>query len=324
MARAYLPDKSNVQRSTIMTLPIPFEFLSTAADVLEGVDLAGRNVIVTGGAAGIGLETSRALAAAGATVTIAARRTDDAKYAVAELKRTMPKARLNVRRLDLADLSSVHEFIEGWNEPLHVLVNNAGVMAIPELQRTAEGREMQFATNFLGHFALSLGLKPHLAKANRSRVVNVASTGNLFAPVFWDDPDFRFIPYDPLLAYAQSKTACLLMSVGIAHQWANDGITSNALNPGAIATGLQKHTGGLRTPEHLRKTVEQGAATSVLLAGSPLVEAVSGRYFDDCQEAPVVVERGAGPFKGVANYALNEQNAARLWDLATRMLVGRS
>ncbi len=147
-------------------------------------------------------------------MTIAARRPDEAEKAVAELKKSMPEAQLRVRRLDLADLSSVQQFSENWNEPLHFLINNAGVMAIPELQRTAQGREMQFATNYLGHFALTLGLRPHLAKANGARVVSVASTGNLFAPVFWDDPDFRFIPYDPLLAYGQSKTACILLSVG--------------------------------------------------------------------------------------------------------------
>lgn len=303
-----------------MTSPIPFGFSSTAAAVLEGIDLAGRNVIVTGGAAGIGLETSRALAAAGAAVTIAARRSDQAESAVAELRRAMPQARLRVRRLDLADLSCVQEFAESWDEPLHVLVNNAGVMAIPELQRTAEGREMQFATNYLGHFALALGLRAHLAKANGARVVSVASSGNLFAPVFWDDPDFRFIPYDPLLAYGQSKTACILMSVGITQRWASDGITCNALNPGAIATGLQKHTGGLRTPEHLRKSIEQGASTSVLLAGSPLVEGVSGRYFDDCQEAPVVDNRGPGPLKGAARYTVDPDNALRLWEMTKRML----
>lgn len=303
-----------------MSLSIPFGFSSTADDVLNGVDLEGSNVIVTGGAAGIGLETSRALAAAGANVTIAARRLDEAARAVAELKGVMPGSRLRVHRLDLADLSSVREFAESWNEPLHVLVNNAGVMAIPELQRTAEGREMQFATNYLGHFALTLGLRPHLARADGARVVSVASTGTLFAPVFWDDPDFRFIPYDPLLAYGQSKTACILMSVGITKNWGSDGITSNALNPGAIATGLQKYTGGLRTPEHLRKTIEQGAATSVLLAASPLVQGISGKYFDDCREALVVDERGEAPFKGVARYAVDPENAARLWETAKQML----
>ena len=307
-----------------MKTAIPFGFTSTAADILDGVDLTGQTVVVTGGAAGIGLETSRALAAAGADVTVAVRRPDEAERAVAELRRAMPQARLRVSSLDLADLSSVQRFVESWDRPLNVLVNNAGIMAVPDLQRTAEGREIQFATNCLGHFALALGLRPHLAKANGARVVTVASTGSLFAPVFWDDPDFRFIPYDPLLAYGQSKTACVLMSLGIARRWEGDGIVSNALNPGAIATGLQKYTGGLRTPEHLRKKVEQGAATSVLLAGSPLVAGLSGRYFDDCQEAAVVDERGPGPFKGVARYAVDEESAVRLWDMAMRMLSRRN
>ncbi len=135
---------------------------------------------------------------------------------------------------------------------------------------------MQFATNFLGHFALTLGLRRSLAQANGARVVSVSSSGSLFGPIFWDDPHFRFMPYDPLLAYAQSKTACTLLSVGIAQRWDIDGISSNALNPGAIATNLQRHTGGLRTPEHLRKTLEEGAATTVLLAASPLVEGTGG------------------------------------------------
>lgn len=110
------------------------------------------------------------------------------------------------------------------------------------------------------------------------------------------------------------------MSVGIAKNWGSDGITSNALNPGAIAIGLEKHTGGLPTPEHLRKTIEQGAATSVLLAASPLVQGISGQYFDDCREAPVVDERGEGPFKGVARYAVDAENATRLSETAKQML----
>ena len=178
---------------------------------------------------------------------------------------------------------------------------------------------MQFATNYLGHFALTLGLHPHLAAARGARVVSVASTGALFGPVFWDDVDFRFIPYNPLLAYAQSKTACILMSVGIADRWADDGIVSNALNPGAIATNLQRHTGGLVTPEHLRKTTAQGASTSVLLAASPMVEGVSGRYFDNCNEAPVRQERPATAPDGVPPYAIDHGNAGRLWNLACGM-----
>ncbi len=307
-----------------MNLNIPFGFESTAREVLAGVDLSGKTAIVTGGASGIGLETTRALATAGAEVTIAARRPGEAQVVADKLSSEGMKGSVRVRGLDVADLRSVSSFVEGWTEKLDMLINNAGVMAIPELERTAEGHEMQFATNYLGHFALATALRPYLAKANGARVVSVASVGSLFAPVFWDDIDFRFIPYDPLLGYGQSKTACILMSVGITQNWANDGISSNALNPGAIATNLQKHTGGLRTPEHLRKTTEQGASTTAFLAASPLLEGVSGKYFDDCQEAPVVNERGNGPFKGVADYAVDPDNAARLWNVANAMISRRS
>lgn len=303
-----------------MSGTIPFGFSSTASQVLEGVDLTGKTIIVTGGAGGIGLETTRSLVDAGADVTIAARRPDAAKAAAEQITAGTSRGSVQVLPLDVADLKSVRTFVDNWDKKLDVLINNAGVMAIPELQRSAEGREMQFATNYLGHFALTLGLRPYLAKADGSRVVSVASVGSLFGPVFWNDPDFRFIPYDPLLGYAQSKTACILMSVGITHKWKDDGILSNSLNPGAIATNLQKHTGGLKTPEHLRKTIEQGAATTVLVAASPLLDGVSGRYFDDCQEAPVVDERPTGPLKGVARYAVDNENASRLWDLSLSML----
>ncbi len=294
----------------------PFGFHSTASEVLKDVDLRGKTMIVTGGASGIGIETTAALAAAGATVVIAARRPEAAEDVAARLRDKTANPAIHVRQLDLADLKSVERFIGDWEGPLHALVNNAGIMALPELQRTAQGFEMQFATNFLGHFALTLGLRPALAKAQASRVVSVSSTGSLFGPVYWDDPHFRFIPYDPLLAYAQSKTACILLSVGIKDRWADDGIMSNALNPGAIPTNLQRHTGGLRTPEHLRKTAEEGAATSVLLAASPLVEGTNGGYFENCAEAPIVPARPESKLEGVAAYALDGANAQRLWDMS--------
>ncbi len=141
---------------------------------------------------------------------------------------------------------------------------------------------------------------------------------NLLSPLVFDDVDYRFRPYDPWTAYGQSKTADVLLGVGIAQRWQGDGIVGNAVNPGAIATGLQKHTGGLRTPVDRRKTIEQGAATSVLLAASPLVEGISGRYFEDCNEAPIVMER-PNDFTGVAPYALDEDNAARLWDISVEL-----
>jgi NAD(P)-dependent dehydrogenase (short-subunit alcohol dehydrogenase family) len=283
---------------------------------MKNIDLCGRNMIVTGGASGIGTETSSSLAAAGAAVTIAARRTAAAEAVAQRLRQETGNDEIYVRPLDLSDLSSVGAFVADWKGPVHALVNNAGIMALPELQRTAQGWEMQFATNFVGHFALTVGLRRHLAAAQGARVVSVSSASSMFAPLFWDDPHFRFIPYDPLLAYGQSKTACILHSVGIAQRWADDGIRSNALNPGAIATNLQRHTGGLRTPEHLRKTPQQGAATSVLLAASPLVEEVSGRYFEDCNEAPVRHERPQGLPDGVAPYARDSGNAERLWHMA--------
>ncbi|WP_427146953.1 SDR family NAD(P)-dependent oxidoreductase [Rhizobium leguminosarum] len=277
-------------------------------------------MVVTGGASGIGIETTAALAAAGATVVIAARRPEAAEDVAEGLRDKTGNPSIHVQQLDLADLKSVERFVGDWEGPLHALVNNAGIMALPELQRTAQGFEMQFATNFLGHFALTLGLRPALAKAQGSRVVSVSSTGSLFGPIFWDDPHFGFIPYDPLLAYAQSKTACILLSVGIKDRWADDGIVSNALNPGAIPTNLQRHTGGLRTPEHLRKTAEEGAATSVLLAASPLVEAANGGYFENCAEAPIVPARPESILEGVAAYALDGANAQRLWDMSLAFL----
>src|SRR5271155_4128985 len=137
---------------------------------------------------------------------------------------------------------------------------------------------MQFATNFMGHFALTLGLHAALVAANGARVVSVSSSGSMFSPVNFDDLHFNFLPYTPWVAYGQSKTACTLLAVEVTRRWAHEGIYANALNPGAIATNLQKHTGGLKTPKERQKSVEQGAATTVLLAASPLLEGIGGRY----------------------------------------------
>ena len=186
-------------------LTTPFGFRSTAMDVVRGVDLSGKRAVVTGGASGIGVETSRALAAAGAEVTIAARRLDAAETVAAELRESTGNASVLVRPLDLVDPDSVADFAADWKGPLHILVNNAGIMALPELERTSEGWEMQFATNYLGHFALTLGLYDALASADGARVVSVSSSAHTRGPVFFDDPHFNFIAYDPWLAYAQSR-----------------------------------------------------------------------------------------------------------------------
>jgi NAD(P)-dependent dehydrogenase (short-subunit alcohol dehydrogenase family) len=201
---------------------------------------------------------------------------------------------------------------------LHILVNNAGVMALPQLTRTPDGYEMQFATNHLGHFALATGLHPWLAAASGARVVSVASIGHLFSPVVFDDLHYRFRPYDQWTSYGQSKSANVLFAVGAAHRSADDGITVNAVMPGNVAsTALARHVGsddlanfGAATELGLppAKTVEQGAATSVLLAASPDVRGVTGRYFEDCAQAHVIDER-VGHTGGVAAYVLDTGNA---------------
>jgi NAD(P)-dependent dehydrogenase (short-subunit alcohol dehydrogenase family) len=297
----------------------PFGFFSPADEVAEGIDLSGKQVVITGGASGIGLETARTLAHIGAEVTLAVRNTDAGKQAAADIIATTGNQHVHVAWLDIADRASIAEFVAGWTRPLDVLINNAGVMAMPE-QHTPEGWEMQFATNYLGHFALALGLHNALAATGNARIVVVSSSGHLISPVVFDDIHFAFRPYDPLLAYGQSKTATILFAVGATARWARDGITANALMPGAIATNLQRHVGGLRTPPERRKTPQQGAATSVLLAASPLLQGVSGRYFEDCNEA-LVVTNGNGYASGVAPYALNSENADRLWEASLRLLA---
>jgi NAD(P)-dependent dehydrogenase (short-subunit alcohol dehydrogenase family) len=301
----------------------PFGFESTAAEVAAGIDLTGANAIVTGAASGIGVETARVLASIGATVTLAVRDVA-AGERVAD---GIPGA--SVEQLDLADPASVDAFVARWTEPLHLLVNNAGVMALPELTLTPQGQELQFATNHLGHFRLAVGLHEALAADGRARIVSLSSSAHLQSPVIFDDLDFAFREYTPFSAYGQSKTANVLFAVEATRRWAADGITANAVMPGSISTALQRHA----DPEMLRraraqlgpafrqKTIEQGAATSVLVATSPLLEGVGGRYFDDCEETVVVSSRAsAPPLRGVAPYALDRDNAARLWDVSLELV----
>jgi len=303
----------------VTRITTPFGFHATAMEVVRGISLAGRNAVVTGGAAGIGLETARALAAAGASVTLAVRRPGAAEDVAEGLRQSTGNSAVFVKALDLSDLRSVREFSSTWEGPLHVLVNNAGIMAVPELERTPQGFEVQFGTNFLGHFALTYWLHDALCEADGARVVSLSSSGHLFSPVNFDDLNFDFIPYTPFGAYGQSKTANALLAVGISQHWGKEGVLSNAVNPGAIATGLQKHTGGLKTPVERRKTPQQGASTSVLVAAHPLLEGVGGIYFEDCNEAEPVARRPAD-YRGVAPYATDPENADRLWNLAIRLL----
>jgi NAD(P)-dependent dehydrogenase (short-subunit alcohol dehydrogenase family) len=288
----------------------PFGFDSTAAEVVEATDLTGKRAIVTGGASGIGVETARALAGAGAAVTLAVRKIGDGERVAGEIRSGTGNDEVSVAPLELADYASIAALVGAWDGPLDILVNNAGVMAIQELTLTDRGREMQFATNHLGHFALALGLHDALAAAAGARIVSVSSSGHLRSPVVFDDLDYAFRDYDPFGAYGQSKTANVLFTVEATRRWAGDGITANALNPGGIATRLQRHVGGAEYMKQAAerfsragtalKTAEQGAATSVLLATSPQLEGIGGRYFEDCNEASVIRRRDETTIRGVA------------------------
>jgi NAD(P)-dependent dehydrogenase (short-subunit alcohol dehydrogenase family) len=307
----------------------PFGARSTAAEVIAGIDLRGRRAIVTGGSSGIGIETARALASANAEVTLAVRDLEAGERTAEDIIASTGNKQVLVAPLDLADQTSVAAFVAGWDGPLHILVNNAGIMATP-LMRTPQGWEMQFATNHLGHFALATGLHDALAAAGAARIVSVSSVGHINGNIDFDDIHFQRRPYDPWQAYGQSKTANVLFAVEASTRWAADGITANALNPGRIpVTNLSRHVGDVsNAPASFEpnstavswKNPEQGAATSVLLAASPLLDGVGGRYFEDCNEAE---PHQPGIRRGVAAYALDPEAAARLWQVSLDTLAGQ-
>ncbi len=305
-----------------------FDATSTAADVIAGIDLSNRAVIVTGAASGIGVETARALAATGATVTLAVRDVEAGQQVAGDIVATTANRAVYVEKLDLADIASVEDFTHRWHGPLHVLVNNAGVMMPPE-SYTSLGWELQFATNHMGHFALALGLHGALAADGAARIVSVSSSGHGNSPVVFDDLFFDRHPYDPGKAYGQSKTANVLFAVEATRRWADHGITANAVMPGGVFTNLQRHW----DPQALAaaqkasiaagltgKTPEQGAATSVLLATSPKLAGVGGRYFEDCREAELVAQITDG-LHGVCGYALDPAAALRLWEVSLGLLA---
>ena len=311
-----------------------FGYRTTALEAIEGIDLTGKNAIVTGGYSGIGIETARALAHAGAKVTIACRDLQRANDAASELNQAIGADRVTAGELDLGSQASVKTFAAGYlnkHSALHILINNAAVMASP-FERTADGFEIQFGTNHLGHFTLFNELLPLLIAAKGARVVCLSSTGHALSPVHFDDIGFEQRQYDPWLSYGQAKTANALMAVAIQEKFSAQGIESFAVHPGGIMTTLQRHM----TDEDIQsrgwvdkdgnvnelfKTVEQGASTSVWAATSSYLNGRGGQYLHDCEEA-VIHDQIPESRTGVMRYAVDKNNAERLWEVSKQLLAG--
>jgi NAD(P)-dependent dehydrogenase (short-subunit alcohol dehydrogenase family) len=302
--------------------------------VLRDIDLTGLRAIVTGASSGLGTETARALTAAGAQVTLAVRNTAAGEAVAEGIEQSTGAVRPRVLRLDLADRTTITRCVDAWSGPLHLLINNAGVVT-GGLERTREGWELQFATNHLGHFALATGLHEALSLGasdrGEARIVSVSSTAHMRSGVDFDDLHFERRRYDPQIAYAQSKTANSLFAVEATRRWVSDGIITNAVNPGGVATGLQRNF----TPEQKAsldaaeaagvftyKTVEQGAATSIVAAVAPEFAHTGGHYLDDAQEAYTVPNDAdlAHHPHGVKEWALDPAVAEHLWTVSTDLL----
>jgi NAD(P)-dependent dehydrogenase (short-subunit alcohol dehydrogenase family) len=285
---------------------------------MADVDLSGRTAIVTGASTGIGLETAANLAAAGARVIAGVRNPEKGRATVATLTDRLAGARVEFGVIDLTSFASIRAFAEDFmagGEPLHLLINNAGVMNTP-FEHTMDGYELQFGTNHLGHFLLTNLVVPALIAGAPSRVVNLSSGGHRSSDVLWDDPNFVHQPYDKMTAYGQSKTANILFSVELDRRLSDRGVHANAVHPGRINTELARYmdqddyerllarlkdSGRVMPPP---KTIEAGAATSLWAATAPELADRGGLYLEDCHVSEALP------------YATDAEAAQRLWALS--------
>jgi NAD(P)-dependent dehydrogenase (short-subunit alcohol dehydrogenase family) len=313
-------------------LESPFGRHSEPHEVLAGIDLTGRNAIVTGGYSGIGIETVRALAAAGAAVTVPARDTAKAHAAL-----TGMAGDIRIAPMDLADIASVRRFAQDYASNvthLDLLITNAGVMACPET-RVGPGWELQFGTNHMGHFALADGLLPLLRRTQGARVVALSSTGHKLSEIRWDDPNWTDGSYDKWKAYGQSKTANALFAVALDARLAESGGMAFAVHPGGIFTPLQRHLpteemvalGWLNAQGEIAdgaramfKTPAQGCTTTLWAATSPLLEGKGGVYCEDCNIAAVASGETVR-YRCVEPHAVDTDSAARLWSMSEALLA---
>jgi len=329
--------QNNYQGALQKPLGSGFNATSTASEVIEGIDLAGKTAIITGGYAGIGLETTKVLAAAGATIIVPARDIAKAK------KNLDGVANVEFGVMDLMDAASIDVFAQNFlasGRPLHLLINNAGIMWVP-LRRDSRGIESQLATNYLGEFQLVARLWDALKIAKGARVINVSSFGHQMAPFNFEDPNFLHREYDTLQGYGQSKTASNLFALELDNRGKALGVRAYSLHPGAVIgtdlgreepielfkqLGTHDADGNLKPEVAAKlKTIPQGAATTVWCATSPLFNDIGGVYCENAEVADLdmgnIEHRYDEPLtlRGVQPYSLDETNAKRLWKLSEEM-----
>lgn len=321
--------QSNYQGALQHPLGSGFNAQSTAADVIKGIDLTGKIAIVTGGNTGIGLETVKTLAAAGATVVVPARDLDKAKRNLKGIDN------VELETMDLINPASIDAFAEKFlasSRPLHLLIHNAGMMWVP-LRRDNRGIESQLATNYLAQFQLTARLWSALKRTGGARVVNVSSDGHQFSPFHFDDPHFLHREYETLLGYGQSKTASNLFALELDQRAREFNVRAYSLHPGSIGgTELGREAPlelflqmgfcdaeGRLLPEVAAalKTIPQGAATTVWCATSPLLAEVGGVYCVNADIAELAKEENTPD--QVQRYSLDETHALRLWDLSEEL-----
>src|SRR5246127_5879696 len=320
-----------------------FGSTSTTEDVLSGIDLRGKRILVTGVSAGIGVETARSLAAHGASVVGAARDLEKARVATEQVQKDAAAngGRCELVELDLASLTSVRACADqllAKGEPFDVIIANAGVMATP-LGHTADGFETQFGTNHLGHFVLI----NRIAKLLRpgGRLINLSSAGHRFSNVDLEDPNFKRTPYDPFVAYGRSKTANILFTVAFDKRHRDRGVRAAAVHPGGIQTELARYMEPGRIEKLLEqinqeqaaegkgpyqwKTIPQGAATSVWAAVVAGADEIGGRYCENCHVGKVVPDHVniSVTSEGVRGYALDPNNAEALWKKSEELVGER-
>lgn len=322
-------EQNNYQGALQKALDSGFNAQSTTNEIIKSINLEGKIAIVTGGNTGIGLETTKTLASAGAVVIVPARDIEKAKHNLQDIPN------VEIEHMDLMNPDSIDTFADKFlnsGRPLHLLINNAGIMWVP-LRRDSRGIESQLATNYLAQFQLTAKVWPALIKGEGARVINVSSQGHQFSPFNFDDPNFLQRDYETLAAYGQSKTAVNLFSMELDNRAKSFGVRSYSLHPGSIhgtelareaslelfqQMGFYDEDGNIK-PEVVAslKTIPQGAATTVWAATSPLLNSLGGVYCEDANVAEINNEQAFSA--GVKHYSLDETNAKKLWSLSEKL-----